>query len=318
MERWIAAAEATTFGRSLRPGALDPAESTGRQELLGSLSLSPADGDRFGPMTRWVDARIAQVLAADSEVIGAFLDRLLLAECARCEDCLLDDLTRLATRSHRNGDCREASRVAQELALTVTGPPGESTPLWLRAAAVLPGSSTSAESSLRTTLSDGLEILLISAVLADSATPAATASGAGPWEWAVNDHRPPGRWWLARPEVRKAARELLAPATPALLATAVEHALQVAEHPEGRAVSRLIAGLQTTAAASAKPGVLLRRDQGRGLPASIVRTADQLAGQLLTAMALPYRFPDDSWDLLRHTLRPLVPALPEELRVEIP
>lgn len=321
MERWIAAAEAATLGWSLRPGALERAGSPERQELMGSLSLTLPEGDRFGPMTRWVQARITQVLAADSDVIAAFLDRLQLAECARCEDCLLEDLTRLATRSHRNGACREASRVAQELCLTVTGPPGQSTPLWRRAVTVTsarPDAGTSAESSLRTTLSDGLEILLVSAVLADSATPSATISGSGPWEWAVNEHRPPGRLWLARPAIRQAARELLAPATPALLATAVEHALQSAELPEGRALSRLIAGLQTTAAASANPGALLRRDQGRGLPTSIVRAADQLAGQLLTAMALPYRFPEDSRDLLRHSLRPLVPRLPDELRVEIP
>jgi hypothetical protein len=326
MERWIAAAEAVTRGWRLRPGPLDRPEVRDPTERvwpdqLGSLGLGPPGSDRFGPMTRWVDARIAQVLAADADVVAAFLERLQLAGHARCEDCLLEQLTRLATRSHRNSATREASRVAQELGLTLAGPPGQSTSLWLRAVAVAsatPDSDPPTEATLRTTLSDGLEILLVSAVLADVATPSAMASAAGPWEWAVNDHRPPGRLWLARPAIRRAARELLAPATPALLVTAVEHALQSAVLPEGRAVSRLVTGLQTTAGASAQPGALLRRDQGRGLPRSIVRTADQLAGQLLTAMALPYRFPEDSWELLRQSLRPLVPTLPVDLRVEIP
>jgi len=155
-------------------------------------------------------------------------------------------------------------------------------------------------------------------VLADAAAPSATASGTGPWEWAVNDHRLPGRLWLAKPTIRRAARDLLTPATPPLVAVAVEHALELAANPEGLAVSRLISGLQTTAAASAPPGALLRRDQVRGLPRSTVEIADQLAGQLLTGMALPYRFPEDSWELLQQSLRPLVPALPVELRVEIP
>jgi hypothetical protein len=110
---------------------------------------------------------------------------------------------------------------------------------------------------------------------------------------------------------------LLAPVTPAQLAGAVEHAWQSTELPECRAVNRLVTGLQTTAAASA-PSTLLRRDQGRGLSRSIVRTGDQLAGQLLTAMALPHRFSTDSWEPLRQSLRLLVPAWPVELRVEIP
>ncbi|HST82536.1 MAG TPA: hypothetical protein VLL08_12445 [Kineosporiaceae bacterium] len=347
MERWIAAAEATTLGWRLRPGALDhaglivPPEPPGSPGLsspglsppalgspaLGSPALGSAEPDQFGPLTRWVEARIAQVLAADSDVVASFLDRLQLAGCARCEDCLLEDLTRVATRLHRNAACREASRVAQDLGLIVAGHPGHSTPLWQRAVATTPtgtGSGCGAEagldadSSFRTTLSDGLEILLVSAVLADAVAPSITASATGPWEWAANDHRLPGRLWLAKPTIRRAARDLLIPATPPLVAVAVEHALQSAARPEGLALNRLISGLQTTAAASAPPRALLRRDQVRGLPRSTVENADQLAGQLLTAMAVPYRFPEASWELLRHALRPLVPALPIELRVEIP
>jgi hypothetical protein len=321
MERWIAAAEATTFGWRLRQGVLDHAGTTTQPEPLGPAGLGLASGDRFGPLTRWVDARIAQVLAADSNIVTTFLDHLQLAGFARCEDCLLEDLTRLATRLNRHTACREASRVAQDLGLIVAGPSGHSTPLWRRAVATtatVPEPAENGESSLRTTLSDGLEILLVSAVLADVMTPSTTASGTGPWEWAANGRQLPGRLWLARPAIRRAARELLAPATPALLAVAVEHAVQSAEQPEVRAVSRLISGLQTTAAASAPPRALLRRDQVRGLPTSMIAIADQLAGQLLTAMALPYRFPEDCWGLLRQSLRPLVPALPAELRVEIP
>jgi hypothetical protein len=332
MERWIAAAEATTLGWRLRPGALDhagpitPAELPGSPSL-GSPSLGSPERAQFGPMTRWVEARIAQVLIADSEVLASFLDRLQLAGCARCEDCLLEDLTRIATRSNRNAACREASRVAQDLGLIVAGPPGRSTPLWQRAVVTTPASTGSgsgaepgmdADSRLRTTLSDGLEILLVSAVLADTVPPSLTASGTGPWEWAVNDHRLPGRLWLAKPNIRRAARELLTPATPPIVAVAVEHALQSAARPEGLALNRQISGLQTTAAAGAPPRALLRRDQVRGLPRSTVQIADELAGQLLTAMAVPYRFPETSWELLRQSLRPLVPALPSELRVEIP
>ncbi len=320
MERWIAAADASTAGRRLLPGTLDHAGPLTQPELLGSLRLDPPGGDRFGPMTRWVDARIGQVLAADSDVLAAFLDLLQLAGCARCEDCHLEDLTRLATRVNRNAACREASRVAQDLGLTVAGPPGHPTPLWRRAVATTAASAESgmdAESSLRTILSDGLEVLLVSAALAETAAASVTASGTGPWEWALTDRRIPGRLWLAKPAIRRAARELLAPATPPVLAVAVEHALQLAEQTESRAVSRLISGLQTTAGASAPQGALLRRDQVRGLPGPFVRTADQLAGQLLTAMALPHRFPEDRWELLRQSLRPLVPALPAELRVEI-
>lgn len=317
MERWIAAAEALTLDWQLRPGALDQIGVAAGSRRGESLSPGLLGGDRFGPMTRWVDARIAQILAADAKVVAAFLDRLRLAGAARCEDCLLDELTRLATRSRRNNACREASRIAQELGLAIAGSPERSTPLWSRAVAATSAPKSDAESGLRTVLSDGLEVLLVSAVLADVATPSATASGSGPWEWAANDHHLPGRLWLARPAIRQAARELLAPVTPIQLARAVEHALQSAELPECRAVSRLITGLQTTAAASA-PSALLRRDQGRGLSRSIVRTADQLARQLLTAMALPHRFPVASWEPLRQSLRLLVPTWTAELRVEIP
>jgi hypothetical protein len=336
MERWIADAEAATLDWKLAAGTLEQIDYLGRPEppdVLGSsplgsvrstsglLGSSSPGSARFGPMTRWVDARITQVLAADANVVATFLDRLDLAACARCEDCLLDDLTRLATRAHHNGACREASRAAQDLGLTVTGPPGESTPLWLRVAAITPTGPESAifaESARRTALSDGLEVLLVSAVLADLAAPSLTASGIGAWAWAVTGARVPGRLWLARPAIRQAARALLTPATPALLTTAVEHARQLAQLPAGQVANQLVIGLQTTSAASAQPGALLRRDQGRGLPRSTVRAADQLGAQLLTAMAQPHRFPRESWNWLRQALRPLVPALPGELRVEIP
>jgi hypothetical protein len=299
MQSWIAAAEAVTLGWRLRSS---PPERTDRQdEPVGAVEFGPPGGDRFGPMTRWVDARVAQVLAADPDVIAAFANRLLLAEDARCEDCLLEDLTRLATRSNRNSACREASRVAQHLGVMVT----ESKEL-------------TESPFLRTALSDGLEVLLVAAVLADLAAPSATASATGPWEWATNDHRVPGRLWLARPEIRRAARELLAPATPGLLASAVGHVETALTEPEGRALERLLAGLQTTTAASAQPGKLLRRDQSRGLPRSVVAAADRLAGHLLTGLAVPSRFPDDSWELLRQSLRPLVPNWPMELRAEMP
>ena len=349
MERWIAAAEAVTLGWRLRPDSfdsdgtpnsleldprpgLDPHPGLGPGLRLGlglGLGLGPGLGlglgspsaDRFGPLTRWVDARIRQVLAADTGVIAAFLDRLELARQARCEDCLLEDLARLATRSHRDDACREAARAAQDLGLTVAGALERSAPPWLGSPAARPGTpepEVDCESSLRTILSDGLEVLLMSAVLTDVATPSLLAGATGAWEWAANDHQLPGRLWLARPATRQAARDLLAPTTPTLLTAAVEHARETTALAEGQALSRLVAGLQTTAGASAQPGALLRRDQIRGLPRSIVTAADQLAGQLLTAMTLPYRFPEDRWDLLRQSLRPLVPTEAVVLRAEIP
>jgi hypothetical protein len=371
MERWITEADAITLGRGLRPGTLDqdldPAEVAALPVELAARSLGITGPDRFGPMTRWVDARIGQVLAVDAEAVAGFLNRLRLARYGRCEDCLLDDLLRLATRSQRDGECREASRTAQDLSLTLAGPPGQPTALWRRAVLKIrqndeqmddgqvdndrrdepqddwldddrpaefrldggldherPGETlqiaevNTEESELRTLLSDGLELLLVSAALADVCAPAQIASTTGPWEWALNDERLPGRLWLARPALRQATRQLLAPATPDHLADAAERFWQTANFGPYRALGRLVGGLQTSAAASAQQGALLRRDQRRGLPRPIVRAADQLAGQLLTAIARPRDFPEEYWDLLRQSLFPLAPELPLDLPTETP
>jgi hypothetical protein len=134
----------------------------------------------------------------------------------------------------------------------------------------------------------------------------------------VSDGRLPGRQWLAAPKIRRAARQLLATASPRELYAAVERAEQSQEHPVVRVVDDLVAGLQTTAAASAQPGSLLRRDQRHGLPRMAVRSADRLAGQLVTAMALPHRLPPESWHILRLSLQSIAPALPNELPAEVP
>ena len=345
MERWITEAEAVTFSRGLRSGRLD--------HTVAALPPNPeaSPSDRFGPMTPWVNARISQVLGVDAEAVAAFIGRTRLARCGRCEDCFLDDLLRLATRSHRAAQCREASRVAQELSLAVTGAPRQPTALWHRVVTsenrpiistdepifvddhpvfpddepifaggpeiVLAADDESAEESMRTLLSDGLELMLISAVLADVCSSAQIASATGPWEWALNDQRLPGRLWLARPAFRQTARRLLSSATPDQLAETAEKSLQSAALGLNRSIPRLVGGLQTTSAASAQPGALLRRDQRRGLPRPLVETADELAGQLLTALARPHDFPSGYWNILRHNLFPMVTGLPFDLPSEI-
>jgi hypothetical protein len=320
MERWITKAEAMTAGRQQY---LDPPEQAAAAATaqLASLGVDLPGQERFGLMTRWVNARITQVLSADAAILTAFLERLQMAEYARCEDCLLEDLSDLATRSERNDASREASRAAQDLGLAVTGLPGRPTERWRRAVAGIPTAPElggMAETGLRTALSDGLEVLLMSAVLADVAPAAVLTDGTGPWAWATSDRRIPGREWLAKPAIRRAARDLLAPVTAHQLVSAVNQARQSTALSKTDPISCLISGLQSTTAASAPPGTLLPRDQLRGLPRSVLRTADQLAGQLVTVMALPHRFPAESWERLRPSLQPLVPALPFELPVELP
>jgi hypothetical protein len=322
MRLWIARAEATSQAWRLRLDTVGEGPPTQLPDQLATLSIGSPSQDRFGPMTPWVDARIAQVLAAGADIFAGFLARLHVADHARCEDCLLEQLERLATRSDRNGACREASQAAQELALAVAGWPDSSTPVWAQAvsAALLPlppEEVPAADETLRVTLTDGLETLLRTAVVADLAAPAMIANGSGPWEWAANEQRLPGRPWLAAPRVRRAARQLLAQATPDQLAAAVEQSRRSPDPVQLLEVSRLVTGLQTIAAAS-PPSSLFRRDQRRGLPRSIVRYADELAEHLVAAMALPHRFPPDSWDLIRYSLHPLAPTLPFQLPKETP
>jgi hypothetical protein len=304
MRGWIAQTEAR----------MDPA---GFENRLAALSITAPGRPRFGPMTPWVDARITQVLAAGPEVLTGFLGRQHLAGYARCEGCLLESLEQLATRSRRNSFCREALRAAQELAAAVIGGPDHPTEVWDQVLAEVllplhPGDHESMESALGVCLTDGLEELLLTALLTDRAPASLIANGTGPWEWAIGDQLPPGRRWLAAPEFRRTARELLARATPDQLVTATERAGQPFGLDERFTMGQLISGLQTTAPASARPGQLFRRDQRRGLPRSIVQTAEHLAGQLLTAIALPDRFPPEHWDLIRDTIYPIAPDLPQK------
>jgi hypothetical protein len=322
MRLWISRAEATTQAWRLRLDTVEEGVPTLLPHHLAALSIGSPSHGRFGPMTPWVDARIAQVMAAGSDAVAGFLARLHLAEHARCEDCLLEQFDRIATRSHRNAACREASQAAQELALAVAGWPESSTPVWAQAvsAALLPLPAEevpAADETLRVALTDGLETLIRTAVLADLLAPSLIANGSGPWEWAVNGQRIPGRPWLAAPKVRRAARQLLAQATPSQLAATVEESRRSPDPARLRAVSQLVTGLQTVAAAS-PPSSLFRRDQRRGLPRPIVRYADELAEHLVAAMALPHRFAPDSWDLIRQSLHLLAPALPVQLPKDTP
>ena len=74
----------------------------------------------------------------------------------------------------------------------------------------------------------------------------------------------------------------------------------------------MISGIQTTAAANARPASLFRRDQRRGLPRWVTKSVDQLAGELLTAVTLPDQIPPGGWDLVRDTIYPLAPDLPPQ------
>ena len=315
MQRWITRAEETTRAWRLRCTETLAAAGPGQ---LAALSIGGPSWGRFGPMTPWVDARIAQVLAAGPDVVAEFLNRLHFAGHVRCEDCLVEELTRLATRSHRNSACREASQAAQELALMVIGWPSSVSPVWDIAMTDAfhprkrPDHTLAQEEVLKVVLTEGLEVLLLSAVLADQAGSALIADTTGPWEWAVSDRRLPGRQWLAPPSVRQAARDLLAPATPDQLVRAVAAPRPAGASIERHQVTELVLGLQTTSAASAQPGRLFHREQRSGLPRLIVRSADQLAGQLLTAMAQPHQFSSENWELIRESLSPLVPDLPAQ------
>jgi hypothetical protein len=322
MRLWISRAEATTQAWLLRLDTISEGPPAPPPDQLAGLSIGSPSQGRFGPMTPWVDARIAQVLAAGDDTVSGFLARLHVAEHARCENCLLDQLERLATRSHRNSACREASRAAQELALAVAGWPESPTPIWTQAVAAAllplpPEEIPAADETLRVALTDGLETMLRTAVLADLAAPSLIANGSGPWEWAVNEQRLPGRPWLAAARVRRAARQLLAQATPAQLAAAVDQSRQLSDPGRLQTVSQLVTGLQTIAAAS-PPGSLFRRDQRRGLPRPVIRYADDLAEQLVAAIALPHRFGPDSWELIRYSLHPIAPSLPPQTPKEAP
>jgi hypothetical protein len=314
MQRWISKTEAQTLGWRLRSASAGLSED--RRERLTALSISQPSLNRFGPATPWVDARIRQVLAADAEVIAGFLGRHHLADHARCEGCLLNRLSDLAIRTRRTAACREASRAAQELAMAVIGPLDRPNPIWdaVLAAIMMPFHDPDPllGSMLSVSLTDGLETLLLTAVLSDLPASALIASGSGAWEWAAAEGRLPGRQWLAPMWARSRTRELLAQATPGQLLAAADRAVLPFGLIERQEVSHLITGIQTTAAASARPGSLFRRDQRRGLPRSVTKAVDLLAGELLTAVALPERLPPGGWDLIRDTLYPVAPELPPD------
>jgi hypothetical protein len=308
MQSWISRAEATGLGRC-------SPDSPGPISLAG-LGLG-TDPHRFGPMTPWVEARIAQLPAAGPELISTWLGRQHLAGYARPPGGPMDDLERLAARTRRTPFCREASRVAQEVSAAIVGRTGRPTRLWdqILDGVLLPldpAEHDALESALGAALNDGLEELLLTAVLADRATPSLIADGSGPWEWAVSGRQPPGRAWLAAADCRQVTRELLAPATAEQLAEVAARAEQPFRLEERFVLGQLVGGLQTTTAASARPGRLIRRDQRRGLPPPTVQTVERVAGQLLAAIAQPHRFAGEHWELIRQTIEPVAPGLDEK------
>jgi hypothetical protein len=281
------------------------------------LSIGTVSPSRFGPMTPWVEARITQLRAAGPELISSWLGRQHLAGYARQPGDLMDSLEQLAARSHRTAACREASRVAQELSAAVIGRPGQPGPVWDQVLdgvllPLQPADHDAMEGALCVALNDGLEELLITAVLADRAGTWLIADGSGPWEWAVSGRQPPGRPWLAAPDCRQITRELLARATADQLAEVATRAQQPFQLDERFVLDQLVRGLQTTTSASARPGQLIRRDQRRGLPPPIAQTAELLAGQLLAAIAQPRRFTAEHWELIRHTVEPIAPGLSQK------
>ena len=260
MRSWISQAEATTLSWRSRPV---PGGPSGPEPSLAGFSIATPSPHRFGPMTPWVEARFAQLLAAGPEVIGGWLGRQHLAEYARSPGDPMEDLSRLAVRCRRTAACREASRAAQELAAALIGRPGRPTRVWDQVLdgvllPLQPGDHEAMESQLCVALNDGLEELLLTAVLADRAGPRLIADGSGPWEWAAAGRQPPGRPWLATAEARRAARELLAPATADQLAEVAARAQQPFRLDERFVLGQLVTGLQTTTAASARPGQLIR------------------------------------------------------------
>jgi hypothetical protein len=308
VERWTAATEALTRDWQLRPASLEQVSRPGPAGAPVGALATVVGSD---VMARWVRARAEQVMTAGSDVMIGFLHRLLAAGAARCEDCLLAELLRLATRVRRHAACREASRVAADLALALAGPSERPSSLWQHVESAIPG-RPSADANIgpdpRTVLADGLELLMVATVLTDVAGSRAIADASGPWEWAAHDQRLPGRQWLAPPQVRRTVCALLARATPDQLAAAVERARQAVAAADFVRIQFVINGLQTTAPASARSGTLLRRDQTTGLPKSIIRALEALAGQLVTALAEPNRFPLTGWHLLRHVFGPLAPG----------
>jgi hypothetical protein len=319
IDRWAESAEILTRAWNQRPASLErPIQPPGRLRSPLSVPLLDVPGapGTGRSVSRLLEARVAQVLAAGADVVTTFLVRLGAAATVRCETCLLGELLAQATRAGRHAACREASRLAADLALALTGPEGAPTAGWQRVRSAPTGwlPDHAGRPDLSIVLIDGLELLMVATVLADVVDSAAIAGATGPWEWAAHEQRLPGRPWLARPEVRRTATALLAAATPDQVAQAVGRAREVCAGAGLTGSPDEISGLQTTAAASARPGSLLRREQTAGLPRSIVRGMNALAGQLVTALAEPVRFPEPGWARLHHALGPIasgpLPATP--------
>jgi hypothetical protein len=298
VHRWTTRAQSITdlWSRTADAGRVMP------------LSPSPT---RFGPMTDWVQARIEQVLAAGEPVLAEFFGRLPVTAVVRCEHCVHDDLERLACTRGRGGAAREARNAAELLTMALTEEPASvawRTVFQDLSGALPPMPPNRVEEMMQERLTGSLESLLLAAVVGDLAPSALMSSASGAWEWAVQAGRVPGRAWLAPPTARRQVQQLVTgPDGACLLLPALGLACP-ARWPER--TTAMIAGLQTTAAGSARPGWLLTSRQARPLSRAQVRQLEALAAPLLTAVALPGRVDPQVWQSVTTPLRPFLPALP--------
>jgi hypothetical protein len=309
VDRWTTRAETVTaHWRRFRTGP-EPGSAPALAEVAR----------RCGPMHRWVAARIDSFLAADGATLRDLAVNARVADRARCDHCLAKELQRIARRCGRTGPAREAENAAELVALSLAGDPagpGERRHRrsWDTVTADLlagPGgpAGPDLEHMLFEQVRSALRLVLLAAVVADTAGGPLTASAVGAWEWAVAG-RPPGRPWLAPPDARAEVSRLLAGVDPRDLVLAdIRPPDEVA--PEVMHADLLVRGLQITTAASAR-GRLLTRAQRTGLTRAQQERAESVAATVLTLTAAPDRFHPVLWAAVTGPLRSCVPGLPEQ------